>query len=87
MASNSAGWRVAIGLGSNMPGDQGSPEAMIRAAASAVLDLPGTQLLAASQVYATPPWGVVTQDGERTCEYPGRSHGHGKDDITFVAME
>lgn len=62
MASNTAGWRVAIGLGSNMPGDQGSPEAMIRAAACAVLDLPGTQLLAASQVYATPPWGVVTQD-------------------------
>ena len=62
MTHNSAPWRVAIGLGSNMPGDQGSPEAMIRAAARAVLDLPGTQLLAASQVYATPPWGVVTQD-------------------------
>src|SRR5699024_2631559 len=61
VASNTAGWRVANGLGSNMPGDQGSPEAVIRAAARPVLDLPATELLAAYQVYATPPWGVVTQ--------------------------
>lgn len=60
--AGAASWRVAIGLGSNMPGTLGSPEAMIRAAAHAVLDLPGTGLVAASKVYATPPWGVVTQD-------------------------
>lgn len=55
-------WQVAVGLGSNMPGGAGSPDEQVRIAARSVLEIPGTELVNASSLYATPPWGVVTQD-------------------------
>ena len=46
-----------IALGSNL----GDAHAQVLSAFDALAGLPGTQLLARSQLYLTPPWGVLDQ--------------------------
>ncbi|WP_266182744.1 2-amino-4-hydroxy-6-hydroxymethyldihydropteridine diphosphokinase [Dyella humicola] len=46
-----------IALGSNL----GDARAQVLSAFDALASLPGTQLIARSQLYRTPPWGVLDQ--------------------------
>lgn len=57
------GWRyrAVVSLGSNIAGDVGSPDAQVQRAARALGARPHTQVLAGSQLYRTPPWGVAEQ--------------------------
>ena len=48
---------VALALGSNL----GDSRDCLSTAARAIADLPETHLVAASNVYRTPPWGVTDQ--------------------------
>ena len=49
--------RVFLGLGSNL----GDREAMLRAAAAALAEVPGVALVASSSLYETEPWGLREQ--------------------------
>jgi len=49
--------KAFVGLGANL----GEPEAQVRRALTALAELPGTRLLAASSLYRSAPVGVVAQ--------------------------
>lgn len=50
-----------IGLGSNLPGDVGSPEAQIERACELLEMHPAIRIIQRSRIFATPPWGGVEQ--------------------------
>lgn len=49
--------RAYVALGSNL----GDPQQQVLDALDALARLPGTRVLARSQLYRTPPWGVLAQ--------------------------
>ena len=57
MAEKIASTKAFIGLGANL----GDPEAQVRRALTALAELPGTRLLAASSLYRSAPVGVIAQ--------------------------
>ncbi|WP_166208471.1 2-amino-4-hydroxy-6-hydroxymethyldihydropteridine diphosphokinase [Cognatiluteimonas telluris] len=52
---------AAVGLGGNLDGPCGSPEATLRQAMVALGSLPRTQLLRGSSLFRTPAWGDTAQ--------------------------
>lgn len=59
LADESPAW---IGLGSNLPGEQGDPRAMLALAREAIAALPGTRTLACSALYRSPPFEAEGPD-------------------------
>ncbi|MGO3362847.1 MAG: 2-amino-4-hydroxy-6-hydroxymethyldihydropteridine diphosphokinase [Corynebacterium sp.] len=55
-------YRAVLALGSNLAGPLSGPEEQIRVAAHALAARPDVTPVAASAMYATPPWGVTDQD-------------------------
>lgn len=54
--------RAVLAFGSNLAGDLSGPEAQIRDAAAALAWSSAVTPVAASAMFATPPWGVTDQD-------------------------
>lgn len=54
--------QAVLAFGSNLAGPLSGPEEQIRVAAATLCDLDGIRPVAASAMYATPPWGVTDQD-------------------------
>jgi 2-amino-4-hydroxy-6-hydroxymethyldihydropteridine diphosphokinase len=52
---------AAVGLGGNLDGPWGGPEATMRLAITALGSFPQTQLLRASSLFRTPAWGNTAQ--------------------------
>jgi 2-amino-4-hydroxy-6-hydroxymethyldihydropteridine diphosphokinase len=52
---------AAVGLGGNLDGPFGNPEATLRQAMAALGSLPLTQLLRSSALFRTPAWGDTAQ--------------------------
>ena len=50
-----------LGIGSNMPGDVGSPTAQIERAYELLAMHPAIEIVEKSRIFATPPWGGVEQ--------------------------
>ena len=52
---------VFLGIGSNLPGDVGSPTAQIERAYDLLEMHPAIDIVEKSRIFATPPWGGVEQ--------------------------